>query len=117
MAACAEIDQRTVEGDTERSLHEDDLPAIAISGVPRAVARGRHEPQTEAAVNRLWGGVKLSWQKAARADCSRLRQPWLALYLTLNASTQIQEPAEAALCVPVTTIIKVCAPRLRPLTE
>jgi hypothetical protein len=37
--------------------------------------------------------------------------------MTSNASTQIQKPAEAALCVPVTTIVKVCAPGLKPLIE
>lgn len=42
---------------------------------------------------------------------------WLALHLILNASTQIQEPAEAASCVPVTTIIKVCSPGLKPPIE
>src|SRR5450759_3509515 len=44
-----------------------------------------------------------------------LLQPSLALHLTLNASTQIQEPAEAVACVPVTSISKVCAPKLKPV--
>jgi hypothetical protein len=41
----------------------------------------------------------------------------VAPHMTLNASTQIHEPAEAAACVPVTTISKVCAPGSKPVIE
>lgn len=65
-------------------------------------------------------GTELYWHDfrwPALPDRSRLLQPSLALHLTLNASTQIQEPAEAVACVPVTSISKVCAPKLKPVIE
>jgi hypothetical protein len=65
-------------------------------------------------------GTELYWHDfrwPALPDRSRLLQPSLALHLTLNASTQIQEPAEAVACVPVTSISKVCAPKFKPVIE